>query len=38
MTQPFIGQIMIFGFNFAPRNYAFCNGQLQSIAQNTALF
>ena len=26
------------GFNFAPRNYAFCNGQLLSIAQNTALF
>ncbi|MEO6217464.1 MAG: tail fiber protein [Sphingomonas sp.] len=38
MTQPFIGQIMIFGFTFAPRNYAFCNGQLQSISQNTALF
>ena len=38
MTQPFIGQIMIFGFTFAPRNYAFCNGQLESIAQNTALF
>ena len=38
MTQPYIGQIMIFGFNFAPRDYAFCNGQLTSIAQNTALF
>ncbi|MEO9131210.1 MAG: tail fiber protein [Sphingomonas sp.] len=38
MTQPFIGQILIFGFTFAPRNYAFCNGQLQSIAQNEALF
>lgn len=38
MTQPYIGQILIYGFNFAPRNYAFCNGQLQSISQNTALF
>ncbi|KQN21205.1 phage tail protein [Sphingomonas sp. Leaf33] len=37
-TQPFIGSIQIFGFNFAPRNYAYCNGQLLSIAQNTALF
>jgi microcystin-dependent protein len=36
--EPFIGQIMIFGFNFAPRGWAFCQGQLLSIAQNTALF
>jgi microcystin-dependent protein len=35
---PFIGQIVIFGGNFAPRSWAFCNGQLLSIAQNTALF
>ncbi|MGC4119708.1 MAG: tail fiber protein [Myxococcales bacterium] len=38
MAEPFIGQIIIAGFNFAPRGYAFCNGQLLSIAQNTALF
>ena len=38
MTTPYIGQIMIFGFTFAPRNYAFCNGQLQAISQNEALF
>ena len=38
MAEPFIGQINIFGFNFAPRGWAFCNGQILSIAQNTALF
>jgi len=38
MTQPFIGQIQPFGFNFAPRNWAQCNGQILSIQQNTALF
>ena len=38
MTQPFLGQIQPFGFGFAPRNWALCNGQLLSIAQNTALF
>ncbi len=38
MATPYIGQISIVGFNFAPRNWAFCNGQLLSIAQNTALF
>ena len=38
MTQPFIGQIQPFGFGFAPRNWALCNGQILSIAQNTALF
>jgi len=36
--EPFIGQIQAFGFNFPPRGWAFCNGQLLSIAQNTALF
>lgn len=36
--EPFIGEIKIFGGNFAPRDYAFCQGQLLSIAQNTALF
>lgn len=38
MAEPFIGQITPVGFNFAPRGFAFCNGQLQSIASNTALF
>lgn len=36
--EPFLGQIQAFGFNFAPRGWAGCNGQLLSIAQNTALF
>lgn len=38
MSSPYIGEIRIFGFNFAPRDWAYCNGQLLSIAQNTALF
>jgi microcystin-dependent protein len=38
MATPFIGQISMFGGNFAPRSWAFCNGQIQTIAQNTALF
>jgi microcystin-dependent protein len=38
MTTPFIGQIMLFGGNFAPLNWALCNGQLIAISQNTALF
>ena len=38
MSEPFIAEIRMAGFNFAPRNWAFCNGQLLSIAQNTALF
>lgn len=37
-TEPFMGEIKPFGFNFAPRGYAQCNGQILSIAQNTALF
>ena len=36
--NPFIGQIMLFAGNFAPRGWAFCEGQLLPIAQNTALF
>ena len=36
--EPFIGQIIMFGGNFAPRGWAFCDGQLLSIAQNSALF
>ena len=38
MSEPFLGEIRIFGCTFAPRGWAFCNGQLLSIAQNTALF
>lgn len=38
MAEPFIGQIIQFAGNFQIRGYAFCNGQLLSIAQNTALF
>lgn len=38
MSEPFIGEVQIFGFNFAPRSWAFCNGAVLSIAQNTALF
>jgi microcystin-dependent protein len=36
--EEYIGIIKIFGGNFAPRGWAFCNGQMLSIAQNTALF
>lgn len=36
--EPFIGEISIFGFNFPPRYWATCDGQLLPIAQNTALF
>src|SRR5262245_24052107 len=38
VDSPFLGQIQPFGFNFAPRGWAMCQGQLLSIAQNTALF
>ncbi len=38
MSSPFIGEIRMFGGNFAPRGWAFCNGQTIPIAQNTALF
>jgi microcystin-dependent protein len=38
MSEPFLGEIRMAGFNFAPRGWAFCNGQLLMIAQNTALF
>ena len=36
--EPFIGEIVMFGGNFAPRGWAFCDGQLLAISQNTALF
>lgn len=38
MSEPFIGQIMMVGFNFAPRGWSLCDGQILSIAQNSALF
>ncbi len=37
-ASPYVGEIGIAGFNFAPRGWALCNGQILSIAQNTALF
>lgn len=38
MSDPFVAEIRIFGFNFPPRGWAFCDGQLMPISQNTALF
>jgi len=38
MSEPFLGEIRMVGFNFAPRGWALCNGQILPIAQNTALF
>jgi len=38
MSDPFIAEIRIFAGNFAPRSWAFCNGALLQISQNTALF
>lgn len=38
MSDPFVAEIRIFPFNFAPRGWAWCNGQLLPISQNTALF
>ncbi len=38
MSEPLIGQITLFAGNFAPRGWAFCDGQLLQISQNTALF
>ena len=38
MSEPFIGQITMFAGNFAPRSWAFCDGQLLAISQNQALF
>jgi len=36
--EPFLAQIILFGGNFAPRGWAFCNGQILQISQNSALF
>ena len=38
MTEPFVGEIKMFAGNFAPRNWALCDGQLLAISQNSALF
>lgn len=38
MAEPFLGQISIFSFNFAPKGWALCNGQTLPINQNAALF
>jgi microcystin-dependent protein len=38
MSDQYVGEIRIFGFNFAPNGWAMCNGQLLPISQNTALF
>ncbi|PWK29070.1 microcystin-dependent protein [Arcicella aurantiaca] len=38
MAQPYIGEIRMFGGNFAPSGWAFCNGALMSIAENEVLF
>ena len=37
-TTPFIGEVIMFGGNFAPRGWAFCDGQLLAISQHDALF
>ena len=38
MADPFVSEIRIFPFNFAPRGWAWCDGQLMPLSQNTALF
>lgn len=38
MADPFVAEIRIFPFNFAPQGWAFCDGQLLPLSQNTALF
>jgi microcystin-dependent protein len=38
MANPFLAEIRIFGFNFAPKGWAFCAGQILPLSQNTALF
>jgi microcystin-dependent protein len=38
MADPFVAEIRIFPFNFPPKGWAFCQGQLMPISQNTALF
>ena len=38
MADPFVAEIRVFGFNFPPKGWAFCDGQILAISQNTALF
>ena len=38
MSDPFVAEIRIFPFNFAPKGWAWCDGQLLPLSQNTALF
>ena len=38
MADPFTAEIRAFGFNYAPYNWAFCDGQVMAIQQNSALF
>lgn len=38
MSEPFLGEIRMFGFNYAPVGWAFCNGAMMQISQNSALF
>lgn len=38
MADPFVAEIRIYPFNFAPRGWAFCDGQILPLSQNTALF
>ena len=38
MSEPFIGEIRMFAGTFAPRSWAFCDGQLLAVSQNDALF
>ncbi len=38
MSEPFVGEIRMFAGNFAPRGFAFCDGQLLAVSQNDALF
>jgi microcystin-dependent protein len=38
MSSPFVAEITMFAFNFPPKGWAFCDGQLLPISQNTALF
>jgi len=38
MSEPFLAEVRIFGFNFAPRGWAFCDGQILPISQNQSLY
>jgi microcystin-dependent protein len=38
MADPFVAEVRVFGFNFPPTGWAFCDGQLMPLSQNTALF